>query len=99
MMISPKKIIICILIIGGVLPVDQGFTTQEQNHIEDVKLPACWQVQKIIPIPQDRLKGFSKRLGSELVSTKNYIFDIKGIMLRVNIAERGWCSIDPSTPS
>lgn len=78
---------VCILIIGWILPVDHGSAAQEQNYIEDVKLPAGWEVQKIITVPQDRLKGFSERLGGELVSAKNYILDIKGIMLRVNIAE------------
>lgn len=58
-----------------------------KNQIENVELPSGWIIQKTIHAPGDKLKVLSQRLGGELVSAVNYILDVDGVILRVNVAE------------
>jgi transglutaminase-like putative cysteine protease len=57
--------------------VSYGSTAQEENSIENVKLPPNWTVQKIAEAPKETLIGLSQKLGGELVSAKNYLIHLR----------------------
>jgi transglutaminase-like putative cysteine protease len=47
--------------------------------------PHNWTLQKTISVPESNLAAFSRKLGGDIVSLKNYIFDAAGIRLQVNV--------------
>lgn len=86
-MSGKKGLVFCLSFVFFILslPLDSFF--QEKTEIEDVELPSGWVIQKTIHAPKDKLDVLSQRLGGELVSAVNYILDVDGVMLRVNVAE------------
>ncbi|MBD3412955.1 MAG: hypothetical protein GF421_00795 [Candidatus Aminicenantes bacterium] len=75
------------LILIPVLFLHTASWGQNKDQIENVKLPPGWVIQKTITVPEDMLETFSQRLGGEMTSAVNYILDVDGVMLRVNVAE------------
>jgi hypothetical protein len=89
-MLNTQRLFKCLFIILMILmccSVSYGSMAQEENSIENVKLPPNWTVQKIAEAPKETLIGLSQKLGGELVSAKNYLIDVKGVMLKIGVAE------------
>lgn len=49
------------------------------------QMPAHWKVVSDFPVPADQVKAMSGRLGADLSSVRNTIYDVNGKRVQINI--------------
>lgn len=62
-----------------------GFT--KELVIKESMLPSLWSIDQVHYAPENQLAQFSEKLGGEIADLINYVIDVGGMTVRVNVIE------------